>query len=288
MVLAAIFAKVDRALVVDSLRDFDPVCGVAMMGVFLVVLALFAGRWWSIATALGIRAPLRQFTRVLWISQCVGEFGPPLVVGELARFRLMRGGGDAWPLAASQVFDRLSGQVVLLAIALGLLPYYLDRYSDAPIQFIAALILILMAAAGVGIWVFYRFWPMARVQGRAVVALCHPLKTPGHFVCSLSIQVLLSLNFALAALGLGQGRDFWSVLLVGPLLLLGVGSLPGLVSDWGKREAAALVLLVPAGLTSEQSLAVSLIYGAFHLLATLPGALLWVGAKPPGKHGAAG
>ena len=61
--------------------------------------------------------------------------------------------------------------------------------------------------------------------------------------------------------------------MLGPLLLLGVTALPGLASDWGKREAVAIVLLAPAGLTAEESLAVSLVFGMIHLLMALPGAL---------------
>jgi uncharacterized membrane protein YbhN (UPF0104 family) len=288
VVLGAIFAKVDRALLVRILRDFDPVCGVAMVGVFLVTLGLFARRWWIIAMAFGIRAPFKQFVRVLWISQYIGEFGPPLVVGELARFQLMRDCGDAWLLAASQAVDRFSGKAVLLVMVMGLLPFYLDVYSDSPVRRIAAFALILIAAAGAGVLVFRRFWPMARSHGGNVLAVCNPLKAPRHFGYSLLIQMLLALNFALAALGLGSAGDFRTVLLLGLLLLLGVGSLPGLVSDWGKREAVAVILLAPAGFAPEQSLAVSLIYGALHLLTTLPGALLWVGAKRGSQRMGAG
>jgi hypothetical protein len=278
LALAALLSRMDRAALALALRAFDPVCGLAMAGVFLVTLSLFARRWWVIAAALGVRAPFVRFVRALWISLCAGEFGPPLLVGELARFRLMRDSGEAWPLAASQAVDRLSGNAVLLAIVLGLAPYYQGIYRDFPLPRVAALALVL--AAVVAGWVaLRRFWPMARSRGKALLALCNPWSAPTHFAYSFLIQWLLSLNFALAALGMGLSREFWAVALAGPLLLLGVGAMPGLVSDWGKREAVAVVLLVPAGLSPEQSLAVSLIYGGLNALTALPGALWWALAR---------
>lgn len=288
LVLGAILARVDRALLARTLKGFDPAFGFAILAVFFATLVLFAARWWRIAAALGIRAPLGEFVRVLWVSQCLGEFGPALVVGELARFQLMRGRGDPWCLAASQAVDRFSGKIVLLLMVLGLLPFYRAVYRDSPLPRVAAFALILIGVAAGGLWVFRRFWPMARSHADSVLRVCDPRSSPGHYGCSLLIQMLLSANLVLAALGLGFRGDWPALLLLGPLLLLGVGSLPGLVSDWGKREAAAVVLLAPAGLAPEQSLAVSLIYGAAHLVTTLPGAWLWVGMRRRGIPGAPG
>jgi uncharacterized membrane protein YbhN (UPF0104 family) len=273
-VLAVIFAKIDRSLLVAHLSRFDPAAGIAIVGVFLLSIAVFALRWWYISRGLGIDGPFKDFIRVLWISQSVSECGPSLVVGELARFQLMRGSADTWQLIISQALDRFSGKIVLLLMVIALVPVYLRLYSEFPGVQIALFALILLSLVSVAVLVFRRFRPMARLHTRLVLEVCSPLHSPQHYVLSLLIQVLLAANFALAAIGLGVSGDVLTVFALGPLLLLGVSSLPGLVSDWGKREAAAVFLLAPAGLTPEQSLAVSLVFGALHLLTALPGALL--------------
>jgi uncharacterized membrane protein YbhN (UPF0104 family) len=273
-VFAVIFAKIDRSALIAHLSRFDPAMGAAIVGIFLFSIAVFALRWWRISRALGVRAPFKDFVRVLWISQSVSECGPPLVVGELARFQLMRGSAETWQLVIGQAVDRFSGKIVLLLITLGLMPVYLGLYSEFPALQIVLFALILLSSASVAVVVFRRFWPMARSHTGMVLAICNPLRSPRHYGLSLLIQLLLAANFALAAAGLGISGDALTVFMLGPLLLLGVSSLPGLVSDWGKREAAAVFLLAPAGLTPEQSLAVSLIFGALHLLTALPGALL--------------
>lgn len=278
-VLAFIFAKIDRSALMAHLSRFDPTMGAAIVGVFLLSIVVFALRWWRISRALGVRAPFKDFIRVLWISQSVSECGPPLVVGELARFQLMRGSAENWQLIVSQAVDRFSGKIALLLLALALTPVYLRLYSEFPVLQLVLFALILLSLASVAIVVFRRFWPMARSHTGIVLALCNPLRSPGHYGLSLLIQLLLAANFALAAAGLGLSGDALTVFMLGPLLLLGVSTLPGLVSDWGKREAAAVFLLAPAGLTPEQSLAVSLIFGALHLLTALPGALLLLSVR---------
>jgi uncharacterized membrane protein YbhN (UPF0104 family) len=278
-VLAFIFAKMDRASLMAQLSRFDPAVGVAIVGIFLLSILVFALRWWWISRALGVQAPFRDFMCALWISQSVSECGPPLVVGELAKFQLMRGSAETWQLVVGQALDRFSGKIVLLLMVLGLTPVYLGLYSEFPGFQIALFGLILVSATSVAVVVFRRFWPMARLHTGAVLAVCNPLRSPRHYGLSVLIQILLAANFALAAAGLGISGDALTVFLLGPLLLLGIGTLPGLVSDWGKREAAAVFLLAPAGLTPEQSLAVSLVFGALHLLTALPGALLLLLAR---------
>jgi uncharacterized membrane protein YbhN (UPF0104 family) len=278
-VMAFIFAKIDRSALIAHLAHFDPAAGVAIVGVFLLSVALFARRWWQISRALGVDVPFKDFVRALWISQSVSECGPPLVIGELARFQLMRGVAETWQLVVGQAVDRFSGAIVLLFLVLGLTPIYLGWFSEFPGLKVAVFAAILVSSASAAAILARRFRRTARSHIERVLAVCNPLRSPGHYGLSMLLQLLLAVNFALAALGLGLSGAAPAVFLLAPLLLLGVSVLPGLISDWGKREAAAVFLLAPAGLTAEQSVAVSLIFGALHLLTALPGALLLLLAR---------
>ncbi|MGY6216421.1 lysylphosphatidylglycerol synthase transmembrane domain-containing protein [Methylolobus aquaticus] len=286
VVMGALLWKIDRAQLRDSLSDFDPLIGALLLVVNLVLTGLFAWRWCTIARALGVSAPFRLFARAIWVSQCVSELGPALIVGELARFQQLRRHADNWPLAVSQILDRLSGKVILLLIVAILTPLYLDWLDSFPAQQVGFLMAVLIAGITLVAVLLRRFWPIARLHPRRVIALCNPFKAPGHYGLSLIIQLLLASNLALSALGIGASEGIASrVFLLGPLVLLGVGALPGLVSDWGKREALAMVILAPSGLTTEQRLAVSLIFGSAHLFAVLPAALLLWSRRPPPAAG---
>ena len=279
-IIAALFWKLEPSQLKDMLRGFDPRVGLLMLGVNLSLSVLFAWRWQGIAASLGLDAPFRAFARATWVSQSISELGPALVIGEMARFQLLRGHGDAWRLVTSQAIDRFSGNIVLLMLVAALTPLYLDWLDAFPGRSIALLILLLIGGLSLAVIVARRFWTTAYPHPHEIMALCDPRNAPRHYVVSALIQLLLAANLALAALGLGiANAEAARVFLLAPLILLGIGLLPGLVSDWGKREAVAIALLAPAGLTAEQSFAASLIYGVVHLLSVMP-ATLWLWTRP--------
>lgn len=277
-IVALIVMKLDLGAVSQLLRGFDLLHAIGMLGVSLALLTLFAWRWQLIANGLGYVAGYRQFLRALWLSQAAGELGPALVVGELARFKSMQGQGDRGSLLLSQAVDRWSGNVVLLLLVIALLPAYLPLYGQLlpPVNRpAAAMMLVFAGSIGlIGLYQLWRRWPGGRAYAVRVCAVCNPLRHPGHYAVSLVIQGLLVTNLVLAASGLGLDAQLGAVMLAGPLLLLGIGLLPGLISDWGKREATVVLLLAPAGLLPEQSLAISLLFGLSHLLSALPGVFL--------------
>lgn len=287
-VLGVLLAKADRAELGRYLARFDPLYGMLMASVFLLLIGLFALRWWVIASRLGVQVPIGEFVRITWITQAISEVGPAMVVGELTRFQLMRRFGNGWPLAVSQGLDRLSGKLVLLVMVGLLTPYYLRLYRGFPVGQVVLLVLLLCAAVGFFVWLARRFWPLAKAHSAAVRMLASPLQSPGHYLASLAVQSLLALNLVLSARALGVNHDFSMLFASGLLLLLGVAVVPGLVSDWGKREAAAILVFAPAGLGTEESLVVSLLFGTLHLLVALPGVLLLLQAerRPRFRRGA--
>lgn len=283
--LPVILYRTDARVLMDSLASFDGRYALAMSGVFLLILLLFAWRWSLIANALGVEADYWDYVRALWLGQAAGELGPALIAGELARFHALRGRAESWRLVVSQAVDRCSGQLVLMLLVLALLPVQDTILGAGGTAFSSLLAygILLVGAFGLVLALSQRVWPSRSGCGEALRDLFNPFSHPGHYLVSALIQGLLTLNLVLATAGLGLDQALGSVAWLGPLLLLGVAALPGLVSDWGKREAAAVVLLAPAGLAPEQSLAISLIYGGIHGLTALPG-LLFLATVRQGRH----
>ena len=269
-----------------TFQRFDARFAVAMLLVYGLLLGAFAWRWALIGQSLGISASYFQYVRGLWLSQAMGEVGPPLLAGEWARFYALKGQASRSSLLTSQVLDRASGQIVLVLMVVFLLPVHGPLLSSLLGYSVRASILafmLLLVALVIGLIWAARFTPGLREQAHVSRLILNPLRHPGHYGVSCLIQGLLVLNWVLAAGGFGLLGSLGAVALLAPLLLLGVGSLPGLISDWGKREAAAVLILAPAGLSAEESLAVSLVYGATHLAMALPGAGFWPRAQPPGR-----
>lgn len=266
--------RMDRDILFKTLKGFDFRYGLAMCGVFALLLLLFAFRWWLVGRKLGVLGEFRRYFLGLWFSQAAGELGPPLVVGEWARFHALKGLADDRRLGLSQLIDRCLGTVVLWLMVLALTPYYQSTFKAAmthlPGQLAAGF--LILASLGVFIFMVSRLKHGVLDLQERVIDCLHPFRNPHAYLLSLLIQVLLVLNLVLAAAGLGlPAEGLLKVAWLGPLLLFAVSFLPGLVSDWGKREAVAVFLLAPAGLSPEEALAVSLLYGSGHGVVAIPG-----------------
>lgn len=276
VIMALLLDRLDLAVLRGVLARFDVVHGLAMVSVNALLLWLCALRWHAIALALGIAAPRGEFVRVIWLSACLSECGPPLLVGETARFHLMRPFGSRRRVLTSQLLDRVSGYLVLGGIVLLCSPAYAGWFALQSGVWSAAPVGVLLLVGLIRRWSGRGLVGLGRQPEAPVGVIAALLRAPGHYFYSLLIQALLCTNLLLAALGLGVAEQPGRLLLLAPLLLLGVSILPSFWSDWGKREATALWVLAPAGLSAEQALAVSLLFGFSHWLATLPGwGLLW-------------
>ncbi len=279
LVVAAIFgvllSRVDRSVLIAHLRGLDARFLVAMLGVNGLLLVVSSWRWYWIAAAAGVRAPLGDFVRATWLSWAVSELGPSLIFGEWARFQRLRRCAAPLPLAITQFVDRLSAYAGLLVLAVISVSVYAPANEDA---FAGRTVMVITAAGAVGgiiVTALLRRFRRTLQRDTGSTAVLHNLLfRPTHYGLSLVTNLLFTANFVLAAMAVGFGASLWGVFLLAPLVLLGTGSLPGLVSDWGKREAAAVLALTPLGIDPERSLAISLVYGAVHLASALPGLLI--------------
>ena len=276
VLLGLVLLLVEVRSVWSHLRDFDAGVGLAMLAVNALLFVLFAARWRAVAGALGIEAPYARFFCATWLGAFFSQLGPALILSEITRFRLLQPYADAWPLAASQLLDRVSGQIVLASMILLLTPYYLGVFAaevGGRIVFTAGLLVVL---GGSLLVLAHRFRRFIRIEPAAVRAILNPLASPTHYACSVAIQLLLMTNLWLAARGLGLTGHGLDLYLIAPLILGSLTLLPISVADWGSREAVSLLFFSAAGLGAVEIVSISLIYGAVNLVSALPAALLLV------------
>ncbi|MCI0655035.1 MAG: flippase-like domain-containing protein [Methylococcaceae bacterium] len=263
--------RLDLEKVFRALQGFDESAGLAMFGVNILLIFVFAKRWQVIASGLDFDLPYLQLVRAIWLASFLGQFGPTLVIAEATRFQLFKKKTSVPKLIASQVLDRLSGQIVLFMLVLLLFPYYLAQL-DAKWQKLLWVIpgAILFAAF---ILHFLDRRILSLPHSDRAIELLGRRGLPGHYGLSLIIQILLVLNFGLAAMGLGIRDQLLPMLLMVPLLFAAITLLPIAISDWGSRESAAAILLSSGALDAETVVSISVLYGLIHLLAALPGGL---------------
>jgi glycosyltransferase 2 family protein len=254
-----------------------------------------AWRWRAVVQGLGGSLPLPTAIAAYYRSQFLNCALPGGVVGDVHRgVRHGRSAGDVGRGLRAVMWERVAGQVVLLALALPVL-LVLDSPVHAAMGWVVA---ALAAALGGGLLLVRslvrRGWSRGRPAGpsrgpsrwaRAVHAAgadvregllarrVWPVVVPASVVVALGHAGV----FLLAASASVSSGSPAQLLPLAVLVLLAMG-LPLSLGGWGPREGVAAWAFGAAGLGAAQGVAAATAYGVLAFVATLPGALVLAGA----------
>jgi len=243
-------------------------------------------RWRLTAAQLGIRIDRATALREYYLSQVVNQVLPGGVLGDAGR--AIRARAQAGLMVSSQavVFERIAGQLALLAVLLAafLATLAVPGGTTWPAMATATAWIV---AAGVGL-VALAGWFLARI-GSPVRAVPRVARDFARAFAAPAVrwrQLSLSLGtagcnvaaFAFCGAAVGAGLPIATALVLVPLILFAM-VIPISVSGWGLREGAAAAVFPLAGATAAEGLAASVAFGLIFLAASLPG-LAFVGAPP--------
>jgi hypothetical protein len=182
----------------------------------------------------------------------------------------------AWERAAGQVVQVIMTIVVLLAL-------------PSPVRSFIPLVAVALVAAVIGVILMDRARPgrgrshWARLRGAVARdirdGLLAPRGLPAIALASAVVVVGHAVTFMIAARTAGTTVPASRML---PLALLAMLAmvLPS-VAGWGPREGASAWVFGAAGLGAEHGVTVAVLYGVMVLAASLPGALVLLGAWLP-------
>jgi uncharacterized membrane protein YbhN (UPF0104 family) len=254
-------------------------------------IPLIGLRWLQIAKVLGMRGV--QLTP-FWMSAAaaIGQFFGqilPMIAGDGVRMWFLGHFGNDWRNAAmSVVIDRCVGVGLLLVftVAILFLPSSFGMFGGDRGTIIGVLVLTI----AVGILSLLLGPRLGRALGRwrpqqgrwvetfftgAGAAVFAPR---GAAILGTGCLVHILTIMAVWALGQAQGLAL-SVADAAMLfaVMVGVALVPFTVGGWGLRELAMVSLFGNYGLTPERALVFSMYFGLANILASLPGALAWLG-----------
>jgi uncharacterized membrane protein YbhN (UPF0104 family) len=256
-----------------------------------VQTVISAARWRLTAARLDHRFNLFVAVREYYLAQFLNQTLPGGMVGDAGR--ALRRRSDAGLVRSGQavLFERLSGQIALIAIAApslavsALLPggvTWPAVLGTAALWVMAGLVVLpLLVLAG------------ARVPG-AVGRVSRDFRDAArHALFAPEIrywQIALSLGtvgcnvaaFAFCAAATGTPLSVFAAMTVVPLVLLAM-IVPLSVAGWGVRESAAALLFPVLGASAAAGVAASVAFGLVFLAVTLPGAavILWEARSRP-------
>ena len=251
------------------------------VAISVVQVAVLAWRWRFTAGCLGVDLSYTAAWREYYLSIFLNQVMPGGVVGDVSRAwrqaRVQtRQREPAGPAVRAVIFERLSAQAVMTAVALVsllALPVIVNRGSRL-VLFGAGAVAVLIVIAMV-VWMRRQSSAQSLVgQVLADLDAAH-LSGPVFAAQLVSAAIVVGTYLATyltAARAVGKDTPLPVLLpLVAPVLMSML--IPVTVAGWGLREGAAAVLWGAVGLTAADGVLVSVAYGLLVLIGSLPGAL---------------
>lgn len=251
------------------------------VAISVVQVAVLAWRWRFTAGCLGVDLSYTAAWREYYLSIFLNQVMPGGVVGDVSRAwrqaRVQtRQREPAGPAVRAVIFERLSAQAVMTAVALVsllALPVIVNRGSRL-VLFGAGAVAVLIVIAMV-VWMRRQSSAQSLVgQVLADLDAAH-LSGPVFAAQLVSAAIVVGTYLATyltAARAVGMDTPLPVLLpLVAPVLMSML--IPVTVAGWGLREGAAAVLWGAVGLTAADGVLVSVAYGLLVLIGSLPGAL---------------
>lgn len=267
----------------------------ASLPLLLAALALFIGgvvvraaRWRALLVALGIRLPFRRLVYLYFSGAFFNLFLPTGFGGDVVRVLELAQEAQATAALGTVVVDRLTGLLVLFAMALAALPF-----GGGLLSLQMRLLVGLLSTAGliVGGLVLQGKWlrrlgswlpgPLsltgegALARAYTAVTACGWRAVGQALFFSLLFNTLLILVNYLAALAVGMDIPLVYFLIFVPVLSVTL-MLPISVGGLGVRETTAALLFAQIGVDEAVAVAASLSVYAVSALTSLFGGLLYL------------
>jgi glycosyltransferase 2 family protein len=277
---------VDIEAVRGRLSQIDPRW--IALALLLVLSQAFVGalRWRRIITDCGGMLPLGQLFRFSMIASFFNQTLPSSVGGDAVRIWLV-GKHTNWRVGTySVLLDRVVGTVALAILVVFCLPWTLELVRN-PVGRAALLVIGPGCIAGGLVFVFLTWerlgflqrWSLTRhlvaAASIGLEILTSPRALAVLFGLSSIIHLLTAMTAWCAARSVGANLPLlYSVFLVLPVVLVTV--IPISIAGWGVREGAMIAAFSYAGLSANDGLIVSLLFGASYLVLGAIGGLVWV------------
>jgi uncharacterized membrane protein YbhN (UPF0104 family) len=284
-ILAVLLWRLGTGAFVAGLRVIDGPTLLLAFAIGLGTTVCSAWRWCLVARGLGLRLSLRTAVADYYKALFVNATLPCGVLGDVDRaVRHGREEGDVGRGVRAVVLERTAGQVVLVAVGLGVLltvpsPVLSQLRAHGPAAVAAG-----AAAAGVAALAWSRLRRGAsRVAGAARAGVAEVrsalLARRAWPQVALASAVVLAGHLATFLVAARVAGSTASLPRLAPLLLLALLAmgLPVNVGGWGPREGVTAWAFGAAGLSASQGLTIAVVYGLFAFVAALPGAAVLAG-----------
>jgi glycosyltransferase 2 family protein len=280
--LAYLSRRVDFVEIGRFLVRVDLFGALAAIGVYLAGQVLSALKWRRLALALGFRGDPMRFVAHYFIGMFFNTFGFGTVGGDIVRaFYLAESDGRRGLALNTVVADRVSGLVVLLAIALVALVVFHHYELPAAIYWsVIALSSALLGGWRLLPWLLPKLLPQENRLRRLVEVDLAPYWDDYRLLAEVSV---FSLFFHLSQIGvlvilthaLGLAVPWSYCFVFGPLVNV-MAAIPVSLNGLGVREGGYVFFLAHVGVPRESAIAFALTWFAVVMLSAGIGGVVYL------------
>lgn len=282
-------ANIDVADAASRAGDIASWAVVAVPAMIVLQTLALSWRWRIVLGVLRVPIAMSEALGLYLVGMVFSQALPSTVGGDAMRIYLLRRAGRSLrAVIHSVMLDRIIGFVgifLLIFVSLPLLSHLIDDRA----AFTGVLVLDGVGLAGVAVFLHLDRLP-ARLRRWHVFAAFVEFVADGRklmlalpaaaYVLALSLagHVLTVLAVYLLAVGLGVEVSFWACMaLVPPVMIL--ATVPVSLAGWGLREGAMVAALGFVGVSVQEAVVVSVLYGLAMLTVSLPGLAVWLARR---------
>jgi uncharacterized membrane protein YbhN (UPF0104 family) len=280
-------AKADFSAVGARLNKIDFAWAMFAFVTLALQIVLISFRWRAIAERCGAALALANAFRLNLIATFFNQVLPSTVGGDAVRIWLFARDGAGWAKATHSVLlDRFVGVLALAVLVVISLPWAFGLIQN-PIGRTVLLVIgcgsiaggLAFVALGSRDWAWMQsFWATRQLAQLAATALdlFNSVKR-GIFLMSLSlvVHVLTAATAWCIARAVTVPFEFLHALLLVPPVAL-IATIPISIAGWGVRESALMLAFGYAGLSRDDGLIVSILFGAAYFVLGIVGGAAWL------------
>jgi uncharacterized membrane protein YbhN (UPF0104 family) len=267
----------------EGLRSVDGGALAAASGLGVLTTTCCAWRWRLVARGLGVDLPLGPAVTAYYRSLFLNVTLPGGLVGDVHRgWRHGRDTSDIGRGLRAVAWERSAGQAVQVVLTVAVL-----LVLPSPVRAVMPFVALALIAAVAGVALGLRVRPAVgrsrwgRLRGAAARDLRDAVLSrrawPAIALTSTLVVAGHAATFLIAARSTGVTAPPFEMLPLA-LLVLQVAALPN-VGGWGPREGVTAWAFAAAGLGTSLGVATAVAYGVMVFVASLPGAVVLVGAS---------
>ncbi|MBR0744692.1 flippase-like domain-containing protein [Bradyrhizobium japonicum] len=270
------------------------------MAIAVTFLQIFVGvvRWREISAECGAPLELGRAMRYNVIGAFFNQTLPSAIGGDAVRLWLVARAGAGWRAATYSIFvDRAIGLVALAIVVVASLPWSYELITDPHGRSALLLVDFAALAGGVGFLIFgalkwswlKTWWATHHIHACAVIAnrvIFNAKRGPIVAILSLLVHVLAVVIAWCVVQSIAAPVSFGQTFLLIPPIML-ITLMPISIAGWGVREATMGLAFGFAGLSANEGVNVSLLFGAVLFIVGAIGGLVWILSAEKAAKGSA-